>query len=152
MVIARFITTFAKKYYLLRIKEFDKIPTTPIDEWMDYLKTGVVKENTRTPGLQQVREKLKLLSMTKAQQEAYFRHLDNLMQDNDAYDTAISEGHAKGREEGRAEGRAEGIEEGRAKGEHNAKKEIARKMLQEGLDISLIVALTGLSISEIESL
>ena len=42
--------------------------------------------------------------MTKAEKEAYFRHLDSLMQHNDAYDTAISSGMAKGLAEGRASG------------------------------------------------
>lgn len=145
------------EYYLLRVREFDKIPATPLDEWMDYLKTGVVKEDTRTPGLQQVREKLKVLTMTKAEREAYFRHLDRVMQDNDTFDTAISEGHAKGLEEGLAkglkEGLAKGLEEGHAKGIEEGKveekKEIAKKMLEEGLSISMISTITGLSKSEL---
>ena len=140
------------EYYLLRVNEFDKLPDTPMDEWMDYLKTGVVKEDTRTPGLQRVREKLRVLSMTKAQREAYFRHLDNLMQDNDAYDTARDEGFTIGLAEGRAEGLAEGRAEGRAEGEANAKLAIANKMLAGGMDIALIASLTGLSESELSSL
>ncbi|MDE6479173.1 MAG: PD-(D/E)XK nuclease family transposase [Muribaculaceae bacterium] len=132
------------EYYLLRINEFDKIPESPMDEWMEYLKTGVVRENTRTPGLQQVREKLRVLSMTKAEKEAYFRHLDNLMIQNDSYDTARSEGLAAGLAEGRAAGLAEG--------EVKARKNIALKMLREGIDISMITSFTGLSEVEIKSL
>ena len=124
------------EYYLLRVRDFDKLPDTPMDEWMDYLKTGVVKEDTRTPGLQQVREKLRLLSMTKVEREAYFRHLDNIMQDNDAYDTAVSEGHAKGLAEGRTK----------------EKKDIARNMLDGGLSVEMIASFTGLSEAEIELL
>ncbi|MDE6512111.1 MAG: Rpn family recombination-promoting nuclease/putative transposase [Muribaculaceae bacterium] len=140
------------EYYLLRINKFDKMPDTPLDEWMDYLKTGVVKEDTRTPGLQRVREKLRVLSMTKAQKEAYFRHLDLLMQQNDAYDTAISEGMAKGMEEGIAKGMAEGIAQGMVKGREEEKLEIARKMLAGGLSPEMISSFTGLSESDIQSL
>ena len=116
-----------------------------MDEWMDYLKTGVVKEGTRTPGLQQVREKLRILSMTKAEREAYYRHLDNIMVQNDSYDTAWSEG----REDGLAAGRAEGLAEGRAEGRTEEKHEIARKMLAGGMSIDMIASFTGLSVSEI---
>ncbi len=44
-----------------RVNVYDKIPETPLDEWMTYLKTGKVKEDTRTPGLQQVKNKLRYL-------------------------------------------------------------------------------------------
>ena len=46
----------------------------------------------------------------------------------------------------------EGEAKGRAEGEADAKKAIARKMLREGLGISMIASFTGLSESEIESL
>ncbi len=132
------------EYYILRINEFDKLPATPMDEWMDYLKTGMVKEDTRTPGLQQVREKLKVLTMTQAERQAYFRHLDNLMQDNDAYDTAVSEGHAKGLEEGRAEGRAEGRTEER--------QESIRIMLSFGIPAEQIAEKYGISVEEVKEI
>ena len=52
------------EYYLVRVNVYDKIPETPLDEWIDYLKTGKVKEDTRTPGLQEVKKKLQYLSMS----------------------------------------------------------------------------------------
>lgn len=55
---------------------------------------------------------------------------------------------ARAREEGLEKGRAEGREEG----ETNAKLEIARKMLREGMGSAMISSFTGLSVSEIESL
>ena len=140
------------EYYLLRVNEFDKLPSTPMDEWMDYLKTGIVKEDTRTPGLQQVREKLRVLSMTQAEREAYYRHLDNIMVQNDSYDTAISEGMAKGRAEGRAEGLAEGRAEGLEEGKIQEKYESARKMLELNLPLETIMQITGLSADQIRTL
>lgn len=59
------------EYYLVRVNVYDKIPETPLDEWMTYLKTGKVKENTRTPGLQEVKKKLQYLSMSAKERRAY---------------------------------------------------------------------------------
>jgi len=57
---------------------------------------------------------------------------------------ARKEGLALGLEEGRAEGRAEGKAEGKA--------EVATRMLDAGMEVSLIAQLTQLSVEEIEAL
>lgn len=124
------------EYYLVRVNSFDKIPASPLEEWMDYLKNGNINDNTEIPGLQEVRNKLQVLTMSESEKQAYFNHLDSVMQQNDAYDTAIEEG----REIGRAEGRAEGLAEGRLE----EKKETARKMRDAGMDSNLIRQFTGL--------
>ncbi|MFA7502737.1 MAG: hypothetical protein WCY55_06715, partial [Anaerovoracaceae bacterium] len=61
---------------------------------------------------------------------------------------ALEEGRAKGLAEGRTKGLAEGLAEGQAK----AKTQIALNALKEGIDITLIVKLTGLSEAEIDKL
>ena len=83
-------------------------------------------------------------------------------------DTALEkgreEGRAEGREEGRAEGRAEGREEGRAEGREEGRAEgraegrvegviqVARKLLDAGMDVDTIMKMTDLSKGEIEKL
>lgn len=124
------------EYYLVRVNAYSKLPETPLDEWMEYLKEGVVKEDTRTPGLQQVKEKLRILSMTTEEKRAYDEHMDNIMVQNDVLDTAREEGRA----EGRAEGRTEGV------------KSVAINMLRIGLPTDTIRLATGLSSQEIERL
>ena len=57
---------------------------------------------------------------------------------------AEARAEAKGRAEGRAQGRNEGIEETR--------KDNARRMKADGMDISLIAKYTGLSEEEINDL
>ena len=64
------------EYYLVRVNVYDKLPETPLDEWMTYLKTGKVKDNTRTPGLQEVKKKLQYLSMSPKERRAYEEHMD----------------------------------------------------------------------------
>ena len=148
------------EYYLVRVNAYDKIPENPLDEWMTYLKTGKIKEDTRTPGLQEVREKLRVLSMTPKERRAYDEHLDTIMVQNDVLDTAREEGRAEGLEEGRAEGhakgleegRAEGLEEGRAEGHAEAVAAIALSMKRQGMKLEDISKFTGLTIEEILSL
>lgn len=132
------------EYYLVRVNAYDKLPESPLDEWMTYLKTGMVKDNTRTPGLQRVKEKLRILSMTAEEKKEYDRHMDNIMVQNDVLDTA--------REEGLAEGRAEGLAEGLAEGRAEEKNSIAINMLKIGLDADTISLATGLTPEQIRSL
>lgn len=144
------------EYYLVRVNAYDKIPDTPLDEWMTYLKTGRINADTRTPGLQEVREKLCVLGMSAKERRAYDEHMDNIMVQNDVLDTAreegLAEGMAKGLEEGRAEGRAEGLEEGIAKGHAEAMESVALKMKQQGLPSETISSFTGLPASLIDRL
>ena len=93
---------------------------SPLEEWIYYLNTGEIPDGATAPGLDGVREHLKLGSMSKEELRAYYRHLDNLVILHDcifsSQEKARFEGMAKGLAEGRAEGRAEGIAEGRAAG------------------------------------
>lgn len=160
------------EYYLVRVNVYDKIPETPLDEWMTYLKTGKVKEDTRTPGLQEVKKKLQYLSMSPKERREYDAHIDTIMVQNDVLDTAREEGLAEGLEEGKKIGRAEGLEEGRAEGRAEGKAEgraeglaegleegkaeerrnTALKMISMGMSNEIIISLTGLSEKEINSL
>ena len=136
------------EYYLVRVNVYDKIPESPLDEWMTYLKTGKVKEDTRTPGLQEVKKKLQYLSMSPKERQAYDAHMDNIMVQNDVLDTAHDEGYEEGYEEGREEGRAEGREEGR----EEALISVAKKMKEMGLNLDAISAATGMSLQSLRNL
>ena len=57
-----------------------------------------------------------------------------------------------GREEGRKEGKEEGIKEGRAEGAKQKSCDIAKRMLEKGIDIETISELTGLTEKEISEL
>ena len=148
------------EYYIIRVNEFNDVATTPIEEWLDYLKNNHIKENTSTPGLQEARKKLLYMTMSDSDRRAYDAHMDDIMVQNDVLDTAKMEGRAEGLEEGRAEGRAEGLEEGRAEGraeglEEGVQKkalEVAKNLKSMGLSIQDIQRVTGLSKDEIESL
>lgn len=148
------------EYFLIRVNQFNELAKTPIEEWMEYIKDGIIKDDTTVPGLQEAREKLKFISMNAEERRAYERHLDNIRIQNDVINTAkndgfaegLEEGRAEGREEGREEGRAEGREEGRAEGRMNEKYENARKMKSKGFSLEDISEITGLSIDEIKTI
>ena len=56
------------EYILIRVNEFNSVAVTPLEEWMRYLKEGVISQDTTAPGLSQAREKLRYYSMSKAEQ------------------------------------------------------------------------------------
>lgn len=85
------------EYYLIRVNEFNSVAKTPLEEWLDYLKNDHIKENTTTPGLQEVRKKLQYLSMNSEDRKAYDRHIDNIMYQNGVFDAAHLEGIVEGR-------------------------------------------------------
>ena len=70
----------------------------------------------------------------------------------EAIEEGLAEGRAEGLAEGLAEGRAEGLAEGRAEGIAEGRAEVARKMLQAGMDIEQISQFTGLDVAALEKL
>lgn len=156
------------EYFLIRVNEFNQVATTPLEEWMEYLKSGKISDNTQVPGLQEAREKLQYMMMSKAEQQSYDRHVDAIVIQNDVISTAQKEGRAEGLAEGRAEGlaegraeglaegRAEGLAEGRAEGRAEGEKTraiaIAQKFITMGIPLETIAQGTGLSIDELHRL
>ena len=69
-----------------------------------------------------------------------------------ARETGREEGHKVGKEEGRKEGKEEGIKEGREEGAKKKSFDIAKRMLEKGIDVETISELTGLTEKEISEL
>lgn len=120
------------EYYILKVNDFNQVATTPLEEWIYYLNTGEIPETATAPGLHEARERLQIDQMSKGEQDAYYRHLDNIVI---LRDNILTE---------RAEGRAEG--------EQNALRKTAKAMKQKGLSIQDISEITGLPCEEIEQL
>lgn len=120
------------EYYLIRVNEFNKVAKTPLEEWLDYIKNGRIKDDTTTPGLQEAKKKLQYMKMNRAERQAYDRHINEIMIQNDVLDTAKMEGMAEG--------------------EKKKAKSTAKSMLDDGMSISLIAKYTGLSEEEIKQI
>ena len=112
------------EYFLVRVNEFNKVAVTPLEEWVEYLKTGCIRPDTEAPGLKEAREKLVYYNMSKAERQAYDEHLSAIMIQNDVLDGAKLEG----------------------------RMEVARNMKKLGVPIEIIMQSTGLSEKEIENL
>lgn len=139
-------------YILVRVNEFNKVAKSPLEEWVNYLKNGVISPDTKAPGLQEAREKLQYYAMTNAERHAYDEHVNAIMIQNDVLGNAKLEGHAEGRAEGLAEGLAKGEAKGEAKGRAEEKKDIARKMLSCGMSLEQVSQVTGLKQEDLEGL
>lgn len=140
------------EYYLIRVNAFDKIAETHLEEWIKYLKDGVINEDTTAPGLQEAKRKLEYMAMSHSEQLAYDEHLNAVMIQNDVISTAMKEGRAEGRIEGRAEGRAEGRVEGRIEGRAEATRDNAIALKKKGLSSDFIADCLNMSIEEVEAL
>ena len=144
------------EYYLLCVDNFDKLAVTNLDEWIDFLKTGEIKDGANAPGLPDARKCLMVDGLSKEDRADYLRHMENLRYQRSVimtgYDDGLQEGLAAGREEGRAEGREEGRAEGRAEGEKMKALQIAKKMLAKGLDMDSVMEMTNLTKEELEKL
>ena len=103
------------EYYLIRVNEFNKVATTPLEEWIEYLKDGVVRPDTTTPGLREANERLSFMNMTEEEKRAYEHYLDNIRIEEDCLESAKIEGRAEGRAEGLFEAaerlKANGVDE-----------------------------------------
>ena len=136
------------EYFIIRVNEFNQVAKTPLEEWLDYLKNGHIKDDTTAPGLQEARRKLQYMMLDKKERYAYDEHINAVMIQNDVLGNARLEGLAEGREEGRILGR----EEGRAEGERQKAMEFARMLIADGESKEKIARYTGLSTEEIEKL
>ena len=82
-IVPRMPSEIYPEYFLIRVNEFNKVAVTPLEEWIEYLKTGIIRPDTTAPGLGEAREKLKYYSMTPQERHAYDEHLSALMIQND---------------------------------------------------------------------
>ncbi len=165
------------EYYVLRVNDFDKVATTPLDEWIEFLKTGNISAEAKAAGLPEARERLRVDALSDNDKQAYYRHMESVRHMKSLFDTSrdegyeegldmglakgLAEGLAKGRSEGLAQGRSEGLAQGRseglakgrseglAEGRFERAKEIAMQMKAMGLTTEQIAQATGLTLDEI---
>ena len=120
------------EYFLLIVDRFNEVAKTPIEEWMAYLKDGIINDDTKEPGLIEARKKLEYMSMSEQERREYRDYMVSVHVAKDVVDTAMADGIAKG--------------------ERNEKIKSARLMKSDGLPLATIAKYTGLSESEIATL
>ena len=138
--------------FLLLVNKFNEVAKTPSEEWMAYLKDGIINDDTTDPGLQEARRKQDFMKMTREEQRAYRDFMVSVYSTQDAFETAKSDGFVEGYAEGVEKGIKEGIKKGVKEGEKNEKIKIARDMKSDGMPTATISKYTGLSAEEIDVL
>ena len=132
------------EYYVLRVNDFDQVATTPLDEWIEFLKTGNISAKAKAAGLAEARECLRVDSLSEKDKKAYYRHMESIRHMKSLFDTSRDEGFQEGKDEGLAAGRAEGRAE--------CSLEIANQLKAMGLSLEQIAQATHLPIEEISKL
>jgi predicted transposase/invertase (TIGR01784 family) len=122
------------EYYLIRINNFNDIATTPLDEWIYFLKNEEIKDDFKARGLQKAKKAFSLLSLPEKDRVAYARYQDDLR-----YQASLVESnYGLGRLEGRQEG------------EKLKALDVAAKMKRKGATLEEIMEISGLTKEEIE--
>jgi predicted transposase/invertase (TIGR01784 family) len=134
------ISRLYPEYYLIKVKNFDNIAKDTLDEWIYFLKNEDIKDEFSAKGIKEAKDKLDIMKLPKDKQLAYNRYIEDLMYQN----SLINSNYGAGK--------IEGIKEGIEKGEKQAKIEIAKKSLFQGIDLNTISLITGLSVEEIKKL
>ncbi|MBO5642252.1 MAG: Rpn family recombination-promoting nuclease/putative transposase [Prevotella sp.] len=142
------------EYYILKVNDFNRWSKVPLEQWIYFLANSDIPEDADAPGLREAREKLLFSQMSREEQLAYRRYIDDRVILNDQIYTAKGEGRLEGIAEGRAEGFKEGveqgIEQGIEQGERKANESMARKLKSMGvLSVEQIAETTGLPVEEI---
>lgn len=125
-------TDILPEYFFISIPLFNDKLEREIDDWLYMMKYDNVPNSFHSKYLNQAKEKLSILKMTKEERAGYSYYQKKLYSDRDELQAAI----AKGREEGRQEG----IEK------------TAINMIKQNLDFKLISQVTGFSEQEVQKL
>ena len=141
-----FTKVIYKKDQSSDVNKFDDEVTTPLKQWISFLKTGEIPDAFTAQGLKEAREVLRVDSLSEEDRKIYKRYLEGLSLAMSLDDSSRYEGYYDGFGAGREEGRAEGIEKGRA----DAMREMARTLKSLGkMTIDEIARATGLTPDEL---
>lgn len=88
------------EYFLIRVNEFNKSAVTPLEEWIEYFKTGIIRPDTKAPGLEEARRKLIYYNLEPAERQAYDRHIDAIMIQTMCWEQPVRRGFRKGAKKG----------------------------------------------------
>ncbi len=124
------------EYYVIKVNQFNDIAKDSLDEWIYYLKNNEVKNEYYAPGLEIVKENLRVEQLNNQDKFTYNRHIENVRLERSVMFTARDDGYVAGREEGK-------IEE---------KVNVAIMMISEGETNEKIMKYTGLDINRINEL
>ena len=128
------------EYYVIKVNQFDDIAKDSLDEWIYYLKNNDVKSEYDAPGLEIVKENLRVEKLNIQDKFIYNRHIENIRLEKSVMFTA------------RDEGKVEGIMIGKIEGKIEGKTDVAILMINDGESNDKIRKYTGLDEDKINEL
>ena len=151
------------EFVFVEVEKFDKSEDeleTDLDKWLYLLKnmSNLLKrpERLRDRIFTKLFDVAELAQLDDKDRTNYIKAMnterDTYNQIEYARESGREEGLKEGHKEGHKEGKEEGIKEGRAEGAKQNSCDIAKRMLEKGIDIEIISELTGLTEKEISKL
>jgi len=131
------------EYFILKVNSFNDKAKNSLDEWVYFLKNSEIKSEFRAKGLEKAAVELDILKLSKEDRREYESYIEDQRVLESSIRTSWFEGEIKGREAGIAIGIEQGVLKERI--------ESARKMKALGVDVKLIMQVTGLSCEEIDT-
>ena len=163
------ILTNSMEFYIIelpKVAKFRKVDQYKnLNLWVDFIKNPEVCNNMDSndenlketiEAIKNAKKKLEEISDDEHERELARLREKYILDQKSILATGYADGFQEGMEEGRTqginEGRAEGIVEGEKIGKKERNIEIAKNLLKENVDISIIEKCTGLDRKEIEKL
>ena len=151
------------EFVFVEVEKFDKGEDeleTDLDKWLYLLKnmSNLLErpERLRDRIFTKLFDVAELAQLDDKDRTNYIKSMnterDTYNQIEYARETGREEGHKVGKEEGLKEGKEEGIKEGREEGAKQKSFDIAKRMLEKGIETETISELTGLTEKEISEL
>jgi predicted transposase/invertase (TIGR01784 family) len=128
------------EYYLIRTTKFNDVINDTLDEWIYFFKNSEVRDTFHAKGMEEVKQKLKVLNMTDEDQKSYQKYLERLSSEASYAETMKIEAEEKVREDERT------------KTEKKEKKETAIKCIKLGLSNEQITIITDFTFEELDEL
>ena len=141
------ISAIFPNHYIIKVNDFDDIARNSLDEWVYFLKNSEIKDEFKAKGLAAAREKLNEINLSEEELRAYRHYLEQLHYEASLADTIKFEA-----EYDKRKAWEEGKEKGKEEGKKEKAREIAKLLKTAGDPPGKISTITGLSVSDIETL
>ena len=124
------------EYYLIKVNNFNDVAKDTLDQWIYFLKNEEVKDSFKAKGLDKAKEVLDYLKCSDKERKEYEYYKESLHAQASMYESTYVVGKMDGKIEGKME----------------RTLEIAKALKAQNIAVEVIIATTGLTQAEIESL
>jgi predicted transposase/invertase (TIGR01784 family) len=132
------------EYYLIKAFNFDGKIQESLDEWVYLFKNSQIEDHFKAKGIEKAKQKLAVAQLSKRKRTAYEQYVRNL------HDEASWNAHQQFKNETVWKFKMDkAVADAEVKAKREAKNEVAKNLLQNGIAVELVAVATGLSIEAI---